>query len=125
MSKDIHLQLEALLRSHLDSQRAALIAAVERIYARGPTPSPRQHARGATPRASAARPRRAEAELKGLAERLHAVVEADPGIGMTRIAATIGVPPRELERPMIQLKLARRVRSVGRRQSTRYFPMTA
>ena len=43
---------------------------------------------------------------------------------MTRLAAQLGVVSRELERPMTHLKLDRRVRSVGRYQSTRYFPLS-
>ena len=126
MSKDIHLQLEALLRAHLDAQRDALVAAVERIYAHAAPSPPRQRAHGAAPRARrVGHARRPEADIKALAERVRVVVEAEPGIGMTRIASVIGVPSRELERPMTQLKIARRVRSVGRYQNTRYFPTTA
>lgn len=44
---------------------------------------------------------------------------------MTRLSVQLGVASRELERPMTHLKLARRVRSVGRYQSTRYFPLSA
>jgi len=115
MSKDIHLQLEALLCAHLDSQREALVAAVERIYAHAVASPPRRRAQVALPRAPApGRARRPEADIKALAERVRTVVEAEPGIGMTRIAAEIGVASRELVRPMAQLKIARRVRSVGR-----------
>ena len=36
--KDVHQQLESLLRAHLDAQRKAMLAIVERVYA-GPTSS--------------------------------------------------------------------------------------
>ena len=59
-----------------------------------------------------------------LTERLCAAVAAEPGVGMTRLATQLGLSSRELERPMTHLKLERRVRSVGRYQSTRYFPLS-
>src|ERR1019366_3122193 len=46
-----------------------------------------------------------------------------PGETMTVIAPTVGATARELNRPMLRLKQAGRVRSVGMRHATRYFPM--
>jgi hypothetical protein len=46
-----------------------------------------------------------------------------PGETMTVIAPTVGATARELNRPMLRLKQAGRVRSVGTRHATRYFPM--
>lgn len=42
---------------------------------------------------------------------------------MSVLAAELGVNARELNRPVGKLKLAGRVRSVGQRQQTRYFPV--
>jgi hypothetical protein len=44
---------------------------------------------------------------------------------MTVLAARVGQKPRALNRPMLQLKKAGRVRSAGQRNLTRYFPMAA
>jgi hypothetical protein len=60
-----------------------------------------------------------------LAEQLFEAVQACPGETMTVIAARVGEKPRALQRPMFHLKDAGRVRSVGERNFTRYFPMTA
>ena len=68
-------------------------------------------------------PRRAPAELSALSERLYAAICAHPGAAMGVLAAEIGATPRDLNRPATQLRRAGRVRSVGQRQSTRYFPM--
>jgi len=38
------------------------------------------------------------------------------------IAPTVGATPRELRRPSLLLRRAGRVRSVGQRHATRYFP---
>ena len=128
--KDVHHQLESLLRAHLDTQREALLAVVERVYGAPSQPASRgSAARRSSPAAASrtapvGRARRPEAEIAALAERLCAAVAAEPGVGMTRLAAQLGVVSRELERPMTHLKLDRRVRSVGRYQSTRYFPLS-
>jgi hypothetical protein len=42
---------------------------------------------------------------------------------MAVIAQAVGAPARELNRPAIVLRREGRVRSVGQRGSTRYFPM--
>jgi ribosomal protein L36 len=46
-----------------------------------------------------------------------------PGETMTVLGPQVGASARELHRPMQLLKRAGRVRSVGTRHSTRYFPM--
>lgn len=127
--RDVHQQLESLLRAHLDAQRVALLAVVERVYGAPARPPSKQSAArrslpAASRRAPVGRARRPEGEIAALAERLCAAVAAEPGAGMTRLAVQLGVASRELERPMTHLKLQRRVRSVGRYQSTRYFPLS-
>jgi hypothetical protein len=64
--------------------------------------------------------RRRSAEVSELGERLY----AHPGEGMAALAGELGASARELHRPMALLKQAGRVRSVGQRQQTRYFPRT-
>jgi hypothetical protein len=43
---------------------------------------------------------------------------------MSTLAAQVGEPPGALNRPAMHLKRSGRLRSVGQRQGTRYFPMT-
>lgn len=130
--KNLHQQLESLLRAHLDAQRAALVAVIESAYATSTPRSlrrPRENAKSPGARAASRakqgkHKRRPDTEIAALAERLCAAIEAEPGVGMTRLAAQLGVPSRELERPMTRLKFERRVKSVGRYHSTRYFPFS-
>lgn len=130
--KNLHQQLESLLRAHLDDQRAALVAVVESAYATSTPRSPRRAGESAkSPGARAAsrttqgkRERRPDTEMAALAERLCAAIEAEPGVGMTRLAAQLDVSARDLERPMTRLKFERRVKSVGRYHSMRYFPFS-
>ena len=60
--------------------------------------------------------------LSALSERLHKAVVAQPGETMAVLAPGLGCSPRELHRPMAVLKQAGRVRSVGQRHQTRYYP---
>jgi hypothetical protein len=120
----LEVQIEELVRGHIAMLRASAAAAVERAFDRAATRSTRG-GRTAASAARAAGQRRAPQEMVALAERLYAVISAHPGAAMTKLAAEIGVSPRELGRPALQLKRAGRVRTVGQRQGTRYFPMTA
>ncbi len=63
--------------------------------------------------------------MEGLSERLYEAVCANPGALMSVLAAQVGATARALHRPAMVLKRAGRVRSVGQRQLTRYFPMAA
>lgn len=44
---------------------------------------------------------------------------------MAVLAPRVGATPRELNRPALLLRRTGRVRSVGQRQATRYFPMAS
>lgn len=111
-------QIEQLVREHLVAQRAAATAAVVRAFA-AVAPVGARAVRRTQGR------RRPPTEVAGLAEQLYAAVRANPGELMTVIAAQVGQPARALNRPMLHLKSAGRVRSAGQRGFTRYFPMTS
>jgi len=117
-TETLETQIEQLVRRHLAEQQLAAKAAVERAFvALAP---PRQRA----PRRAGYR-RRAPGQMAELAERLCEAVRACPGETMTVIAARVGEQLRALNRPMLHLKRAGRVRSAGERNLTRYFPMLA
>lgn len=115
-----HLQneIEQLVREHLVAERNAATTAVERAFASAAPPASARATRRAQGR------RRPPTEVAGLAEQLYAAVRAKPGELMTVIAAEVGQPARALNRPMLHLKSAGRVRSTGQRGFTRYYPMT-
>jgi len=114
--EELQVQIERVVREHLATQRKAAAAAVDRAFAVVALPT-----RTATVRTAAGR-RRAAAEVSTLAQRLYEAVRAHPGESIAVIAAEVGQPPRALHRPMFHLKRAGRVRSVGQRHQTRYFP---
>jgi hypothetical protein len=118
---DLENQIEQLVREHLSAVRAAAAVALERAF--GASGAGRRSARPASgPKRASGRRRPAE-EVAALGERLYAAVVANPGAAMSTLASRVGVSTRELNRPAMQLRRAGRVRSVGQRAATRYFPM--
>jgi len=119
--QDLGKCIEQLVEEHIAASRRAAQVALERAFgagARAPAQSPRR-ARVAGGR------RRPPEEIAELGEQLYQAVCAKPGEGMLVLAADVGASVRELNRPMTLLKRAGRVRSVGARHLTRYFPMAA
>jgi len=120
LTEGLQRQIERLVREYLAAQQRAALAAVERAFA--PAAPARAQARPARP---ALRRRRRTSELAQLGELLCEAVRACPGVTMAVLAARMGEKPRALNRPMLHLKSAGRVRSAGERHLTRYFPMGA
>lgn len=116
-------QIEQLVREHIASTQRAAAEAVERAF----TSSSAQASRSSAARSSgrARGRRRGPEEIAALGERLYAAVSAEPGETMAVLAPAVGARPRDLHRPMTVLKRAGRVRSVGERHQTRYYPITA
>lgn len=112
-------QIEHLVREHIEATRRVAAAAVERAFSSAST-LPRPKVDRVTPRARGHR--RASAELVALSERLYEAVCAQPGEPMSVLGPGLGKSPRELQRPMQALKRTGRVRSIGQRHQTRYFP---
>ena len=111
-------QIERLVREHVTACHKAAATAVDRAFRSANTRTKtRRNASTTTSR------RRPPAEVAALGERLYEAVCANPGEGMKVLMADVGGTARELHRPMALLKRAGRVRSVGQRRLTRYFPM--
>jgi hypothetical protein len=119
-AQDLGKHIEQLIQEHIAASRAAAKQAVERAFAS----TAGVPAAAARPVKSCPGKRRASAEIAVLGERFYTVVCAKPGESMTVLAATVGASARELHRSVSFLRRAGRVRTVGSRQFTRYFPMT-
>jgi hypothetical protein len=118
--QSLEAKIEELVRAEMVGIRASVAAAVDRALATvgGDRPVPtRRRARSQTMST-----RRTPEEVAELGERFAAAVAAMPGETMTTIAPQVGATPRELQLPVTGLKRAGRVRSVGKRQYTKYFP---
>lgn len=116
-------QIEQLVEQYLAHSRSAAREAVERAFGT-PACAPKTTGRStssATPRRSSGRKRSAE-EIGQVAAQLYELVRAQPGESMVTFAAELEMSVRALQRPMMLLKKEGRVRSVGQRHRTRYFP---
>lgn len=118
-------QIEQLVRQHIEVTRSAATAAVQRAFAALPPDGRSRPGAGASRRARKnVAPRRATEQVAALGERFYAVLCRNPGETMTTLASQVGATPRALHVAVARLKRARRVRAVGQRNHTRYFPMT-
>jgi uncharacterized protein Yka (UPF0111/DUF47 family) len=118
--EELETQIDTVVREHIAACHQAAAMAVDRAFG---SASRRTKPPGrARPKAAGSTRRTAE-ELAEVCERLYEAVRANPGEGMKVLMAEVGSTARELYRPMTQLKKAGRVRSVGQRHQSRYFPM--
>jgi|TARA_B100001964_G_scaffold175418_1_gene193203 hypothetical protein len=120
--------IERLVHGHLDEVRRAAESAVARAVGASTRSGSGKKSRATvatSSRSAASAKRRTPVELSELAERLYASVRDKPGESMRVLSEELGASPRELHRPMESLKQGGRVRSVGERQRTRYFPMAS
>lgn len=74
-------------------------------------------------KASASASSRYATEIASMTERLDAAARAQPGETMTILARDMGDTPRALKVAVARLKREGRIRSIGERQFTRYFPL--
>lgn len=126
LEQKIQSAVERLVREHLAECEAAAAGAVRDAFARAAGPASKRSRSTSPPaRSRGASHRRTRDEIVELEERLYEAICAHPGETMVVISATVGATPRELNRPAILLRRAGRVRSVGQRQYTRYFPIGA
>jgi hypothetical protein len=120
---DLSQRIEQVIREHLAATQTAAREAIERAFAGAAVRAPARVSRRASVSASSGnRKRRAPAEIASLGDQFLRAVRAKPGESMTVLAADVGASARELHRAVALLKQAGRVRSVGNRQQTRYFP---
>ena len=116
--------IESLVDDYIREVRRDAEAALERAFVRN-----QPHGKGkSTPEKALKRmsaegiPRRSTEDLAKLRDRLYELVCAHPGAAMTVFAEALGLSVRELNRPMAKLKAEGRVRRVGERNMSRYFP---
>jgi hypothetical protein len=121
--RDLDQRIEQLVREHVAAVHRSAREAMDRAFAGAGGGTARKPAQAvAETTATKGGKRRAPAEVSALGERLYRAVCARPGEGMVILAGELGASARELHLPMALLKQAGRVRSVGQRHQTRYFP---
>ncbi len=121
-TEDLGKRIEQMIAEHIAATRNTAQEAVERAFlSSGPV-----RAKAARPdRARGGGKRRGVAELAELGERFFRALSRRPGETMTVLAAEVGASPRELHRAVARLRRAGRVRAIGQRSHTKYFPMAS
>ncbi len=124
--QNLEREIERLVGEHMVAHEIAVVAAVQRAFAAARQashqPAQKHKTAKAKPRKITSQ-RRSTQQISELAERLYMVVCENPGESMKSLTSVIGGKASEWSKPMAALKKAGKVRSVGERQYTRYFPM--
>lgn len=128
-------EFEQAIQQVIEASHKAVLAAVNEAFSRYSVASPEKAEVpvATTPRSHKRKGRdkgvkkevvyRSEEEIIKLAEALFAWVEKNPGCPMREIAEALGYTPAELKAPAQRLKRADRIRTIGKRGGTRYYPM--
>lgn len=120
-SQGLGERIERLVQEHIAESRKTAQEALERAFG-----STTRALAPATQRVRSSKgKKRPSADIAALGERFHQAVSAKPGETMTVLAAEVGASARELHRSVSLLRRAGRVRAVGSRSLTRYFPMVS
>lgn len=122
-NEDLGKRIEKLVAEHIAATRKVAQEAVERALAASGVTA-RVAARPVRVRAGVKGKRRASSELAELGERFYRALCNKPGETMAVLAVDVGATPQELHRAVAGLKQAGRVRAVGQRSQTRYFPLS-
>jgi hypothetical protein len=119
-SQSLGEKIEKVILEHMSQLRQEAAQAMERVLSARAATEKRSPA--GSKRARSNGQRRGAMELNAMAEEFYAAVCDNPGANMTILAAKLGRSAMQLHRPVARLKQAGRVRSVGERQHTCYFP---
>ena len=122
-NEDLGERIEQIIGEHIAAARKEAQAAMERAFAAASKAPSTPVSAARVVRMRAPGKRRGGAELAALGERFLRVLSSRPGETMAVLAADVGASPRDLHRAVMQLKAAGRVRAVGQRSQTRYFPL--
>lgn len=120
---DLAERIERLVQEHISASRDVARAAIERAFASAA--SPRTDTAATSKAARRGGKKRASSDIAELGDRFYRAVCAKPGETMAVLAPMAGASARELHRSMTLLRRAGRVRAVGTRAMTRYFPMAS
>jgi hypothetical protein len=117
--------IEALIGLYMDGIRSASQQAVSRALGATPRGASTRRGQRASKASGERAVRRTPASLESTCDTLCETVRANPGASIAMLAEKMGVRTLDLQRPMVTLKVAGRVRSVGERRLMRYYPSVA
>lgn len=116
-------RIEQVVREFLVESRAAAVAAVEQRFVSEGLASTGSRARPTRAKRRPAAAPRARAEIEAIRERFMQAVLQQPGESMQTFARLLGESSADLYRYCVPLKEHGLIRTVGKLQSTRYFPL--
>ena len=125
LERDLAKRIEEVIHAFLMESRTAASAAVERSFyidagARGPEPKKPQKLKAAKRSAGV---RRSPEQIQSLREAFLRAVQDNPGETMQALATKLGAESAVLYRYAGRLRKEGLIRTVGKLQSMRYFPM--
>jgi hypothetical protein len=123
-TSDLGKRIEQVIAEHIAETRKVAERAVQRAFA-GARPATGTRVAPRAAESGRSGKRRASADLAALGERFYGVLCSKPGETMAVLGAEVGASARELHRAVARLKQAGRVRAVGQRAHTRYFPLAS
>lgn len=123
-------RIEEAIQDHMNGVRMAVQEAVVRAFLSMPAAGNATAAssvpaleRDRVPKKRAPlAPRRTPEQLQALADKLYAQVSANPGVTMAALALKMELPSSSLAVPMAALRRDEKIRHVGERGMTQYFP---
>lgn len=113
--------IEDLVDAFMADVRMSAREAIEHAFSRASAKGQKRIAKVSTKSSAAAR--RTDAQVSQMCDDIFEVLRANPGVPMAVLVEKMNVPGRLLNYPMARLKFSGRIRKVGRRQSTRYYPV--
>jgi hypothetical protein len=122
--EELTAHIEQVVHGYLAEVRRAAEDAVSRAFTSPGAAARKARGAGRSSTKTTSSRRRTADEMAELQDKLEQLVAAQPGVPMTTFAKTLQMTVRELNRPMRLLKQAGRIRTVGERHLTRYFPAT-
>jgi len=125
INEEVALAAERIIRA---SRAAALAALEQRFDVHGGLSQPEMPARNPAATTGSrsmkrTKPNRSRDEIAALEKEFIAVVRSNPGGSMGALASQIGVKRAELQVPIKRLKAKKKIKLVGQRQFTCYFPV--
>ena len=123
IEQQLSREIESAVERIVAASRAAALAAVERAFAQPASSSKNVAIKRGRETKQRSAPKRSREEIVALGEEFIGVVVETPGETMTVLAPKIGRTPRELQRPVQYLRAQGRLKTIGERHHTQYFPV--
>jgi predicted HTH transcriptional regulator len=118
---DLRQQIEQLIQNYFEESRKIAEEAIAQAFSKAAKKKTKSSINKNSRTSSD--PVRSPGEISALSDKLYETVCKTPGETMAVLAKDLGLSGKELRFPMVKLKKANKVRFIGHRNGTRYFPL--